>query len=262
MLRTHVVDFRERCLRSIDSAAVGKNDVKTNDLVHSKTPVTGSIAVTTMGEVSTNTNAGAGSVGESALALVVDTLSQVAQSEATADLGDSLVIEGHVLEFLKIDDHGAILATGREGSIGVTSTPCLDLDVILGCADHSIRDMLDGGGDNNDSRLVVQVNVVGLGQLREVGIQGELDGNVLLGQAVGQSGRGSTGGLRGGGRASSSGRFGCRGTASSTTGTGARLAFGATVGSTVSAPAVLRATRAKCRTLACVTGRAATTAVG
>lgn len=154
----------------MNSTAIGKYNVKTDNLVHRKTPVTRSIAVATVGKVPTNADTGAGSVGQSTLALVVDALGQVTQPETTADLGNALVVEADILELLEVDDQAAILAARGVRSVRVAPALGLNLDTILGRAENSIRDVLDGGRDDNDGRGVGDVHVVGLSEIGEVGV--------------------------------------------------------------------------------------------
>lgn len=168
---TYVVNIGVLSLSCVNSGTVGEDNVKANDLVHGKTPAARSVAIATVSEVTTNTNARAGSVRESTLALVVDGLRQVAQPQATTDLGNTLVVKSDILELLEVDDHAAILAARAERCVRVTASLSLKLDVILGGAGDGIGDVLDSGGDDNDSRAVGQVEVVGLSERGEVGIR-------------------------------------------------------------------------------------------
>lgn len=109
---TYVVDVVVFGLGSMNRGAIGENNVKSNNLIHGKTPIARSIAIAAVGEVAANADTGASSMREGTLALVVDALCQVTQPQAAANLGDALVIEGYILELLKVDDHAAIFAAG------------------------------------------------------------------------------------------------------------------------------------------------------
>jgi hypothetical protein len=72
----------------VKQLAVGSDNIETNDVVESNTPVTGSVAVPSMGEMATNTNTRAGTMRNGTLALVPDTLSEVTKTNTTANLCD------------------------------------------------------------------------------------------------------------------------------------------------------------------------------
>ena len=96
-------DFAVLGLAGLYEGTVGKDDINGNNVVKSNTPVAASVAVATVSEVTTNTNARAGSVGDGTLALVPNTLGEVAETDTATNFGD-VIGELDVLEWLQIDD--------------------------------------------------------------------------------------------------------------------------------------------------------------
>lgn len=85
--------------------AVGRDNIKANNVIESDTPVTGSMAVAAVGEMATNTNAGASTVRYGTLALVPHPLSEVTKTDTAANRGDvGGLVELNVLERLKVDN--------------------------------------------------------------------------------------------------------------------------------------------------------------
>jgi hypothetical protein len=88
----------------VKQLAIGSDNIETNDVVESDTPVTGSVAVPSVGKMATDTNTGAGTVRDGTFALVPDTLSEVTKTNTTANLGDvGGLVEVNVLERLQVN---------------------------------------------------------------------------------------------------------------------------------------------------------------
>jgi hypothetical protein len=86
------------------------------------------MTVASMSELAANADARASSVGECAFALLPEAVGEVADAEAGPDFVDgTLVHAGDGLEFLEVDDHAAVFASGAEGCVGVAAALGLDL---------------------------------------------------------------------------------------------------------------------------------------
>lgn len=178
-------DIRVLSRRSLDERAIGENNISGNNLIHSETPVTRGVAVTTMSEVPANSDTRASSVRERPLTLRVNSISKVAKTYTTANLDDtSAGVEFNLLERLETDHHGAIFAARAEAGIRVTARLGLDLDVVLSSADDGILNILLGLGKNNDRWLERTSQIEWLNQLSVVTIRGHLVRNILAVQAL------------------------------------------------------------------------------
>lgn len=122
-----------------------------------------------MRSVSTNTNAGACAVRKSSLRLIVDSLGEVAQPYASANLGDVAGVQGNGLKVLEVNDHAPALPTQAEGSIGMATPTRLHFDIAFGGTCHGIGDVLRRFRKDDDGGGVGKTEIVWLCQLREVG---------------------------------------------------------------------------------------------
>lgn len=80
----------------------------------------------------------------------------------------------------------------------MASTSGLHLDIVLAGANHGVRDMASGRGQDDDGWGIRQTKVVRFGECAEVGRGSQADGDVLLSQAVAEGGSGRCRGWRNG----------------------------------------------------------------
>lgn len=113
------------------------------------------MTVTSVGVVTSDANARAGSVGYSSVALVEDTICKITKANTTSDsrnTGALVKVDG--LEGLKINHHRTVLATGAKACIRVATRFGLNLETSLAGANHGILNMLVGGRKDNNGWLV------------------------------------------------------------------------------------------------------------
>lgn len=70
------------------------------------------------------------------------------------------LVNTDALELLQIDRHRAVLAAGTIGPIRVSTGAGLHLEVVLGCAEHGVRDILVGSGDDDHGWLELKAEIV------------------------------------------------------------------------------------------------------
>lgn len=115
----------------------------------------------------------------------VDAISKVTEANTTADLRDtSACVKLDLLERLKTDHHGTVLASGAEACVGVTAGLGLDLDTVLCSANNSILNVLLGLGKHNNGRLEGAGQVVRLHKFGVITVRGHLVRNILAVQAL------------------------------------------------------------------------------
>lgn len=134
----------------MDEAPVGQDNIHGHDGVKSQTPCTRAQTKAPMSGMSTYANTRASAVRKSPLTLVVDTVGKIAQPHSSTHGSDFVGVKANSLKVFQIDDHAPAFSAETEGGVGMASTSGLDLDIVLASANHGVRDMLSGGGQDND----------------------------------------------------------------------------------------------------------------
>ncbi len=115
-----------------------------------------------MSSMAAHAHARARTMRQSTLLLVEDALGEIAEPHSTANLGDVVGVKADLLEALEVNDHGTILSSQTECSIGMATSSRLDLDIVLGCASDRVGNMLDGRWEYDDGRGVRETKIVWL----------------------------------------------------------------------------------------------------